>query len=387
MPLAGLEIIVVVNALQSGGAEKQMLLIARMLTEAGMKCRVVELRPGRETERIAELIRAARQAGVLFGRARAGESWLGSWRRLNRALREHPQAIVWTWGYRADALVLPRLFLVGGRRWISSLRSANEKKIRKMRWLRWLGRKRVSRFVANTWANCEMIERTNPGLLSRCRVLYNVMEADCSLPIILPTVCPVPLRLLMLGNLQIAIKGYDLTLELAERIRSEHLPVEIHVAGRPDQPEWVEKIKAHRLETVIIYHGETGRPMDFLREGHAFLLFSRLEGTPNALLEAMSLGLPAIATKVGDLARLTKDGQELRLIDIGDVNGAFEALCLLRKDWPASVAMGTRGREWCARSFSHDVIKANCLEIIRELADTPARQDPSQIQLGTNPCE
>lgn len=369
MSLSGLELIFAVNTLQSGGAEKQMLLIARMLAEEGMNCRVLELRHGRETERITALIQAAERAGVVFSRAKPGDAWWEGWRRLGAMMRDHPRAIVWTWGYRTDALVLAWQALIKNRRWISSLRSANEKKIRQMWWLRWLGRKKISRFVSNTWANCEMVERANPGLLARCRVLYNMMKEDDSAPIEHPACCPSSLRILMLGNLQIAVKGYDLVLALAARIQAENLPVEIHVAGRPDNLHWLKRIKEQRLEAVVFYHGETGRPLEFLRSGHAFLLFSRLEGMPNALLEAMSLGLPAIATKVGDLARLTRDGEELRLINIGDVDGALRAVKELLADWPTAVAMGARGREWCARNFAPDVIRARCVEIIRELAE------------------
>lgn len=78
------------------------------------------------------------------------------------------------------------------------------------------------------------------------------------------------------------------------------------------------------------------------------------EGMPNVVLEAMAMGLPVVATAVGDVPRLVTDGVSGRLVP-PRVPAAFaDALRRLLADPEGQVRMGCEGRRRAEAEFSLD---------------------------------
>jgi glycosyltransferase involved in cell wall biosynthesis len=58
----------------------------------------------------------------------------------------------------------------------------------------------------------------------------------------------------------------------------------------------------------------------------AYIVPSRQEGGPKGVLEAMAAGVPVVSTRVGQAAELIRDGENGRLVDVGDAEGLAAAL-------------------------------------------------------------
>ena len=68
---------------------------------------------------------------------------------------------------------------------------------------------------------------------------------------------------------------------------------------------------------------------NYYRKSDIFILVSSWEGCPNALLEAMSYGLPVISTKIGGAIKIIEDEKSGFLADKGDKKKIIEKILLL----------------------------------------------------------
>lgn len=201
-------------------------------------------------------------------------------------------------------------------------------------------------------------------------VLPNAVALDSSTQVDLPDLPPQRLVLVMLGNIKIMTKGYDLAAQLAQILLGKAFLFELRIAGRPDELAELETI-FHRLnvQSVVKFYGEVSHPEEFLREGHLFLLLSRFEGMPNTLLEALSVGLPAIATDVGDLRVLKDKGAPFDLVPIENVKAATEAVERALAQWSNTRVAAAKGRGWVQANFSEEACRAVLREILAEVLE------------------
>jgi glycosyltransferase involved in cell wall biosynthesis len=109
------------------------------------------------------------------------------------------------------------------------------------------------------------------------------------------------------------------------------------------------------LHQSVIFWGERQNPGDFLHAADAFVLSSRSEGVPISLLEAMSVGLPCIASDVGGLGEVTRSTAAGAVVPPGEVAALAAALRAYAADPAAARAAGTRARE---QYFSHFTVEA-----------------------------
>jgi glycosyltransferase involved in cell wall biosynthesis len=82
-----------------------------------------------------------------------------------------------------------------------------------------------------------------------------------------------------------------------------------------------------------------------------YLMSSEFEGMPIALLEALALGKPVVATPVGGIPELVQHGQEGFLAPVGAVEKLAEDTLKLLDDEPLRLQMGQRGAEKVAGRF------------------------------------
>lgn len=90
---------------------------------------------------------------------------------------------------------------------------------------------------------------------------------------------------------------------------------------------------------------------EILAASDVFLLSSKREALPLAVLEAMAAALPVVATKVGDLAMIVKGGETGLLVPPGDECEFANAVFELLSDTSRAREFGARGRK-LAEGFS-----------------------------------
>jgi len=100
-----------------------------------------------------------------------------------------------------------------------------------------------------------------------------------------------------------------------------------------------------------------------LCDSHVFLFPSHSEGFPNSVLEAMSVGLPVVATRVGSIPEMIEQGLGGYLIECGDVRSLIQALQSLADDPEQRLRMGYYNRTKSRRCYTYSIVISRLIEI------------------------
>lgn len=109
----------------------------------------------------------------------------------------------------------------------------------------------------------------------------------------------------------------------------------VHLYGDGEGRKALEEhVSDLRLDNQIIFHGVVADVPERMRESSIFVLPSKIEGMPNALIEAMAMGMACISTDCpcGGPRDLIEDGVNGVLIDVDDKDALAENISRLIMD-------------------------------------------------------
>ncbi len=139
-------------------------------------------------------------------------------------------------------------------------------------------------------------------------------------------------------------------LELAPELRSR---LRLVMAGDGPLRQQVEALlEGAGARELAWLPGERSDVPDVMRGLNCFVLPSLAEGISNTILEAMSSGLPVIATDVGGNAELVARGHSGDIVPAADIDAMAAALVRMASDPERAAAMGREGRAEVERRFS-----------------------------------
>ncbi|MDD1674730.1 MAG: glycosyltransferase [Methanomicrobiales archaeon] len=115
----------------------------------------------------------------------------------------------------------------------------------------------------------------------------------------------------------------------------------------PEKDAMMRLVTELELSEVITFAGRTeyAQVLEDLRTSDIFATTSRSDGTPVSLLEAMSVGLPCIASAVGGIPEWIRNGENGFLIPSGDQDACAQRLLQLASDPALRERLGRKARE------------------------------------------
>lgn len=166
-----------------------------------------------------------------------------------------------------------------------------------------------------------------------------------------------PFRILFLGHLGRSKGTHDLVRALAAARRQGFGGV-AELAGGESQPGDRAALEALACEVgcqdAVELPGIIGgaRKREALRQASVLCLPSHLEVLPMALLEGMAHGLPVLATRVGAIPGVVRDGVDGYLVDAGDVEALAERIGRLAADAAIRRRMGTAAQQRVRQGYA-----------------------------------
>ena len=86
------------------------------------------------------------------------------------------------------------------------------------------------------------------------------------------------------------------------------------------------------LHNYVNFKGFCDDVHEKIKDAEQFILSSNFEGMPNALMEAMMMGLPCISTNCSGLSEIIENEKDGILVETGDISGMARAMLRLSED-------------------------------------------------------
>ncbi|GIW89252.1 MAG: hypothetical protein KatS3mg108_3576 [Isosphaeraceae bacterium] len=356
-----------------GGAEAMMRYLAQALGEAGAEVTVLTSRldPAR-----AAVEREVTGRGSVEVR-RVGTSRLrfwGTWRYmrgLRRALERMRPDIAYVSMLKHDAYVAVGV----GRRhgFPVVLRPEGAGATGDLAWQKW------GRFGSAIGARCRQAD----GFVAISSAVRRELEQAGYPPdriYDLPNGVPVPAtpwnrragwraepRAVTVGRLA-REKGLDVLIRAWPAVRERHPRATLWLYGEgPERPALERLIEELGLGSWVRLGGGTEQVEARLREADLFILPSREEGMSVALLEAMALGVPVVATSIAGNRRLVVDYKHGRLVPPDDPEALAGAILDQWSDLDRAIHMGRAARSLVSQKYSIAAVARAHLELFERL--------------------
>lgn len=185
------------------------------------------------------------------------------------------------------------------------------------------------------------------------------LEPDAFLALLVADLRPVK-------NAVAFVNGVALAHEHDPRIRG------LIVGDGPERAA-AEAVAAATGEAVALL-GARGDVAELMNAADAICLTSHTEGQPLVVLEAMSLGRPVVATRVGGLTELVSDGETGLLVPDGDLEAFAAALCALADDPALRQRLGDAGKQRHGELFTADRMADDYWKAFKEVIERRAAE-------------
>jgi glycosyltransferase involved in cell wall biosynthesis len=378
-----IRLLLVVDSLEMGGAERQVVELAVALRRKGYGITVACSVAG-------ELADALERADVpvrplLKRLVKRRLSLVYAW-RLRRLLKRENFDLVHAHIYASIAAAAIATLGMDVPLVITEHTEASWQR-RRARWVsRWIY-SRVERIIAvSTPIRRRLIERddVHPDLIT---IVPNAMTstseplADASLPTELrerPLVGVV-------ARLQ-PEKGVEYFLRAAARVTAKFPEAHFVVAGDgPLRQELVALSEDLGLRERVHFLGFRSDASELMESLDGLVVPSLTEGSPLVTLEAMAAGVPVVASAVGGIPDQIRHDREGLLVPPGDAAAISDALLTLLRDPARASRLGEAARRRAASRFSHDTMVRRIEDVYRDVLGRPAAQSiaPDEPELRT----
>lgn len=183
---------------------------------------------------------------------------------------------------------------------------------------------------------------------------------------------PDRLNLIMLARLT-PRKGAHVLLQAMVTVQQELPHVALYLVGddaTPDHLDYLRELKeypvTHRLHNIYFTGWREDR-LEILSLMDILVMPSSDEGLPGAILEAMALRKPVVATRVGGIPEVVLDEENGLLVESGDVQGLARAILRLARAPQLRQQLGARARKIVQEDYSMERHIANLEAIYQEM--------------------
>lgn len=142
-------------------------------------------------------------------------------------------------------------------------------------------------------------------------------------------------------------------------VREQRADVRVVMVGDGPQRGALES-ERHRLglDDAVVMAGHRPNPIDEMNAADVVALSSTWEGSPLAVAECLSIGVPLVTTAVGTVTKHLVSGESAMVVPVGDATGFATALSDLLGSAERRAVIGAAGRSVARHTFDADRLTA-----------------------------
>jgi glycosyltransferase involved in cell wall biosynthesis len=336
------------SSFEPGGTEGQMIELARRLDPRRWAVHVATFHArGGWFSRVAEIAASVAEFPVTSFRSPSAAAQL---RAFTRWCRERRLEVLHTTELYSNIFGLPGAALasvpvrIGNRREINPDKSAAQIAVQRVAYAA------AHVVVANSRAAAERL-RLERVPARKIAIIPNGLDVTRFSQ---RTLSSLPRRVVVVANLR-PEKAHSVLIDATPAVLERFPDATFHIVG--DGPERTALMARAHARGVLHSYSFVGHDDDVrsrLAASDLFVLPSRSEAFPNAVLEAMAAGLPIVASGVGGVLELIDNDRTGLLVPPGDPGALAERICRLMSVPGLASRLGAAARTEARASYSFD---------------------------------
>jgi glycosyltransferase involved in cell wall biosynthesis len=164
-------------------------------------------------------------------------------------------------------------------------------------------------------------------------------------------------------------KGVDLLLEAFALLKTSDLNVTLNVVGGCDEPDLMKRLAAEKENARVKYWGYREDVLDMMKKADLYVHPSPPsrfhESFGRGVVEAMSVGTPAVCFKSGALQEIVTDGQTGLVCKYETAECLADTISRLLHDHELRSQCGRLAREQYENTYSDHRVKSLWLELLK----------------------
>jgi glycosyltransferase involved in cell wall biosynthesis len=267
------------------------------------------------------------------------------------------------WLARTPVIISSRRYLEDLHEWDSPWRSAMNRIVYRLSTL----------VVVNARAIRDVLVKKEGVPAEKVSVVYNGVDvnrfayAPRDRDKVLPDVGREAKVVAVLGNMYSPMKGHAFLVEAARHVcRKQRDVVFLLIGDGKERPKLEQQVREAGLERQILFLGRREDIPELLACCDLSVLPSEAEGLPNSVLEAMAAGLPVVATCVGGVPEVIRDGMDGLLVPPRDPGALAEAILRALYDPDLAKKLAAVGQQRVRTRFSFDRLVTTLEQLYRD---------------------
>ena len=342
-------ILCLIDSLASGGAQRQMSVLAPLLNEKGFKVKVVTYYD------FQFYLPELQNAGVDYECVSCGQGLVARLCKIGRAIKcFDPDVVI---SYLDTPNILACLLHISNRsRWtlIVSERNTTQKNSLGER-IKFMLYRFADYIVPNSYSQRDFLNKNYPHYSDKCHVITNCVDTESFIPN-KPITSSDELRIMGVGRV-LKQKNIPMLINAVQNVREQGEKIHVDWYGSffDTYEECQQLIRQFKLENIFEFHEPCQDIIKQYQSSSLFVLPSIFEGFPNVLCEAMSCGLPVIATDICDNRRIVQHNENGFLVPSGDTKQLAERILqFMNMPLEKREEMGGKSRDIAVELFSRE---------------------------------